>query len=130
MSCVVLLSACTRDTPVPTSLPVPVYSTRIVNASDGSGVGSVSCPSTHRIVGGGCHCEGVSDVLFAGAPAGNGFVCGCYDYGSAGGAVTATAICLTSTVAGTLKDGLSAPDPEVELLVEQFRTLRGVQRAP
>lgn len=116
------LCSCVRDE-VP-NVTVPVYSTRLVTSSDSSGVGSVSCPSTHRIVGGGCHCEGVSDVLFGNAPAGNGYVCGCYDYGSAGGAVTTSAICLSSSVVGTLKEGLTAPDPEAEFVAAQFRAQR------
>ncbi len=121
------LAACARDTPI--SGP-PVYSTRIVKASDTSGVGSVSCPSTHRIVGGGCSCEGLGDVLFGTETVGNGIVCACYDFGPAGGAVTTSAICLTSSVAGTLKEGLTAPDPEVEALADQYRAQRRAQPAP
>ena len=120
---VLLLGACAQNTPLPVDGP-PVYSTRIVEASDSSGVSSVSCPTTHRIMGGGCRCEGVSDVLFGAGPAGNGFVCGCYDYGSSGGSATAYAICLTSTVAGTLKSGLVAPDPELEAAAMQLRVRR------
>ena len=126
---VLLLGACAQNTPLPVDGP-PVYSTRIVEASDSSGVSSVSCPTTHRIMGGGCRCEGVSDMLFSGVPAGNGFVCGCYDYGTSGGAATARAICLTSTVAGTLKSGLVVADPELEAAAAQLRAQRADAQRP
>lgn len=119
-SAVLLMSSCLQN-PGP---EIPTYSTRTVEASDFSGVASVSCPSTHRVVGGGCHCEGVSDVLFGSQPAGNGFVCGCYDYGSAGGAATAGVICLASSVPTSLKQGLEAADPELEAAVDRFRAQR------
>ena len=120
---VLFLGACAQNTPLPVDGP-PVYSTRTVEASDSSGVSSVNCPTTHRIMGGGCHCEGVSDVLFGAGPAGNGFVCGCYDYGASGGAATAYAICMTSTIAGTLKSGLVVADPELEAAAAQLRVQR------
>lgn len=126
---VLLLGACAQNTPLPVDGP-PVYSTRIVEGSDSSGVGAVSCPTTHRIMGGGCRCEGVSDVLFGAGPAGNGFVCGCYDYGAAGGAATAYAICITSTVAGTLKSGLVVADPELEAEAAQLRAQRADAQRP
>ena len=51
-----LVTACTQNNPLPVDGP-PVYSMRTVEASDSSGVSQVSCPTTHRIMGGGGHCD-------------------------------------------------------------------------
>ncbi len=122
------LCGCPVDNPLSAAATPAVFSTRLVSSTDASGVGTVTCPSTHRVVGGGCSCEGVSDVLFGAEPAGNGFVCACYDFGARGGGVSSTAICMSSTVAGTLTQGLTAPDPETQATAERFRALRAAQR--
>ncbi len=114
------LGACAEEAQIPES----VYSTRTVVAVDSSGVGTATCSSSARIVGGGCNCLGVSDVLFAAGPAGNSYVCGCYDYGEAAGSVEVAAICLGSSKAGTLTQGLETPGAEALAVAEKYRSMR------
>lgn len=105
--------------------PDPVYSVRIVQTYDADGVGTATCPSNSRVVGGGCGCKQVGAPLFGAAPAGNAFVCGCYSTSSTGErGVDVFASCLSSDTPGTLSQGLQAPptrDPETARVEEEFR---------
>lgn len=113
---VVALASCSpaSQEPKPTTVinrdatvTLPVYSVKIVSASDSSGVGSVACPTGSRITGGGCRCHGLGDPLFGAAPAGNSYVCGCYLTAASGShAVDSFANCLSSDTAGTLSTAL------------------------
>lgn len=102
-----------------------VYSVRQVSSYDAQGVASVTCPAGTRVTGGGCDCKGVGDPLFASGPAGNGFVCGCYHFGSdPERGAEASANCLGSSKPGTLSQSLSgdAPvDAELNARVEDLR---------
>lgn len=112
----VAVSACQQPADVD-----PVYSVQTVSAYDASGVGGVGCPDGSRVVGGGCTCKGFQSALYSSAPAGNGFACGCYLTAGASPGVDMYALCLASNTAGSLTQGLTRVDAELQRTVEELR---------
>lgn len=127
----------TQQQPPPVSMrlqpdiQLPTYNVKTFQASDSSGVGSVTCPTSTVQVGGGCHCHGFG-VLFGAQPAARSFVCGCFDGSDPDHTVDAVVNCLSSSNASTISQGLSGeptrPSPEALALAAEFRAARDARR--
>lgn len=83
---------------------------RVVTATDPTGVGGASCATDEAVVGGGCWCTGTNTagqnfgVTFACIPAGNGYLGGCfadvtYNPALLSSPIQVTAICVKSQTA-------------------------------
>lgn len=84
---------------------------RIVTATDATGVGGASCATDEVVVGGGCWCTGSNaagqnfGVAFACTPSGNGYIGGCFPEGTTYNAallsspIEVRAICVKSQTA-------------------------------
>lgn len=103
----------------------PVLSARRVELLDLSGVGSAQCPTGSVVTGGGCRCKTLGGSVFGARPVGNSYLCGCWPVaGRPEEGVEVTAICLSSSVAGTLQQGLVDDEATAELssLRDAYRT--------
>jgi hypothetical protein len=120
------VAACVQQNEIP---PAPIYSVKTIVLDHLDGVGGADCPSGYRVVGGGCWCRGVGDVLFANGPAGNSYLCACYDgFIDSIDTVEATALCLGSDTPGTLRQGISTADPEALTALNELRAQRQEHR--
>jgi hypothetical protein len=118
------IAACAQEVEIP---PSPVYSVKTIVANHLDGVGGADCPSGYRIVGGGCWCRGVGDVLFSSGPVSNSYLCACYDgFMDNNETVEATALCLGSNTPGTLQQGISERDATVLAALDELRAQRQI----
>jgi len=115
-------------TPV-SAAPPPVYSSRFVETFDADGVGSVQCPAGSVVTGGGCSCKTLGAGLFGARPSGNSYLCACWPVlGRVEAGVDVTAICLSSNVGGTIKQGLDGVDEEAEQTLASLREAAAAHR--
>lgn len=94
---------------------VATIATNVVEGSvDSDGVNSAECASGQVVTGGGCECA--TGVVFAGAPAGKAYVCGCTS-----GSVKPYANCMTIQ-SNAIVDGEAANgrDPAAEEMERRY----------
>lgn len=115
------------DNPPPAPPAPAVFNVKLFQTQVNDSVVSAACPAGSVITGGGCDCVWCSP---AGTPAifgcnvfGNTMVAGCY-----GPCVGVHILCMSSSKAGTLTQGLGEPDPEAVAAMYQWREQLGGNR--
>lgn len=102
----------------------PIYRVQYIQATDPQGVAQADCPPGTIATSASCDCvwcdPPAGAYLFGCSVAGNSALAGC-----GFGCARVFATCISSSVGGTLKQGVAEPSPEAVALAAKWRRISG-----